>query len=284
MLRTRLWMGGLLIALAGLILLEERWFRPWYPFLFVASAAACAFALRELLRMLDPGSRPSAPLCLLGIFGILVANWHAPLGVKIDVWHLIGAVYVSCGIGAFLVEMWDFRGPHRIAERIGQTLLVVFYLGVLPSFFLQLRWLPAQATLALALTVFVPKGNDIGAYFTGKFLTGRVLGRTPMTPLLSPKKTWQGAIGGMLAGCAVAVGIATLGPVLPTTLSAVLFGLTVGVAGMFGDLAESLLKRDRQTKDASASVPGFGGVLDVIDSLLFAAPVAYLWLESGNWK
>ena len=120
--------------------------------------------------------------------------------------------------------------------------------------------------------MFVPKGNDIGAYFTGKFLTGRVLGRTPMTPLLSPKKTWQGAIGGILAGCVVAVGIVSLGPVLPTTLAAVGFGLTVGVAGMLGDLAESLLKRDRQTKDASASVPGFGGVLDVIDSLLFAAP------------
>jgi phosphatidate cytidylyltransferase len=283
MLRTRLWMGGLLIALAGLILLEERWFAPWYPFLFIAAAAACTLAVRELLRMFDPGSRPSSLLCFLGVFGILIANWREPLGVWIDVWHLIGAVYVACGMAAFLVEMWNFRGPNRIAERISQTLLVVFYLGVLPSFFLQLRWLPAHATLALALTVFVPKGNDIGAYFTGKFLTGRVLGRTPMTPLLSPKKTWQGAIGGVLAGCAVTVGIASIGPVLPTTLAAVGFGLTVGLAGMFGDLAESLLKRDRQTKDASASVPGFGGVLDVIDSLLFAAPVAYVWFRCPIW-
>ena len=104
MLRTRLWMGGLLIALAGLILVEDRWFAPWYPFLFVASAVACFFAVRELLQMLDAGSRPSTLLCLLGVFGILVANWREPLGVSIDVWHLIGAVYVGCGIGAFLLE------------------------------------------------------------------------------------------------------------------------------------------------------------------------------------
>ncbi len=137
-----------------------------------------------------------------------------------------------------------------------------------------------RSTAAIALAVFVPKGNDIGAYFTGKFLTGRLLGRTPMTPLLSPKKTWQGAIGGMLASVAVAIGIQSGFHVIPYGwVGAVGFALSVGVAGIVGDLAESLIKRDLQTKDASQSVPGFGGVLDVIDSLLFAAPVAYLWFR-----
>ena len=139
MLRTRIWMGALLIAVAGLILLEERWFAPWYPFLFIATAGACGLAVRELLGMLDSGSRPSAPLCLLGVFSILAANSREPFGVLINVWHLIGAIYVSCGIVAFLLELWNFRGPNRIAERIGQTFLVIFYLGVLPSFLLQLR-------------------------------------------------------------------------------------------------------------------------------------------------
>jgi phosphatidate cytidylyltransferase len=106
-----------------------------------------------------------------------------------------------------------------------------------------------------------------------------VLGRHQMAPKLSPKKTWQGAIGGMLASVIVAVGINAFWPVLPGLLLAVGFGVTVGLAGVLGDLAESLLKRDLQTKDASQSVPGFGGVLDVIDSLLFAAPVAYLWFR-----
>ncbi len=293
MLKTRLWMGALLIGLALLILLEERWLSPWFPFLFLAVSAACLLGTRELLSMLDPASRPSAILCFVGVFAILIANWWLPrasAGVipsSIGTWHLIGLVYVALGIAAFLVEMYRFRGPDRIVERLSQTLLVVFYLGVLPSFFLQLRWLdtgsvsgyPSRSTLAIALTVFVPKCGDIGAYFTGKFLTGRILGRHHMTPLLSPKKTWQGLIGGLLASVGIAIAITSTTEVLPGGwLVAVAFGLTVGIAGVFGDLAESLIKRDRQTKDASTSVPGFGGVLDVIDSLLFAAPVAYVWL------
>ncbi len=178
MLRTRLWMGTLLIALAGLILFEDRRLAPWFPFLFIATATACALAARELLRMLDPACRPSAILCQCTVFAMLVANWQSPLGFGIDVWHLILALLVACGLVAFLIEIANFEAPNRIAERIGLNLLVVFYLGVLPSFFLQLRWLPHESTLALAMTVFVPKGNDIGAYFTGKFLTGRILGRT----------------------------------------------------------------------------------------------------------
>jgi phosphatidate cytidylyltransferase len=279
-------MGALLIGLAVLILVEERWFAPWYPVLFLATIGAAFLATRELVGMLDPASRPSTALCHIGVLAIIVSNWKVPLELPLDVWRLVGIVFVAIGIVAFLCEMYWFRGADRITERVSQTLLVVFYLGVLPGFLLQLRWLdggssttfPSRSTLALALTVFVPKCGDIGAFFTGKYLTGRLLGRTPMTPLLSPKKTWQGAAGGLLASVGAALAIDSFGPILPSTLAAVGFGLSVGVAGIFGDLAESLLKRDRQTKDASAAVPGFGGVLDVIDSLLFAAPVAYVWL------
>jgi phosphatidate cytidylyltransferase len=273
-----------LIGLASLLLVEERWWTPWFPALFVAVAAALTLGTHELLRMLDPASRPNPVLCHAGVLAILVANWRVPLGIPVDAWHLIGMLFAGVGIAAFLLEIGSFRGRGLITERLSQTLFVVFYLGVLPSFFLQLRFLdsatgvyPSRSTMALALTVFVPKCGDIGAYFTGKFLTGRILGRHRMTPQLSPSKTWQGAVGGILASIGVAIAIAAIGPVLPNTLSVVGFGLTVGVAGILGDLAESLLKRDRQTKDASTSVPGFGGVLDVIDSMLFAAPVAYLW-------
>jgi phosphatidate cytidylyltransferase len=283
MLRTRLWMGALLIGLASFVLVEERWLSPWFPTLFIASAAALTLGTRELLRMLDPASRPNAVLCHAGVLAILVANWRQPLGIPVDAWHLIGMLFVGIGLAAFLLEIGSYRGQERITERLSQTLFVVFYLGVLPSFLLQMRWLesetagfPSRSTLALALTVFAPKCGDIGAYFTGKFLTGLVLGRHSMTPRLSPNKTWQGAVGGILTSVGASVGIAAIGPVLPNTIAAIGFGLTVGIAGIFGDLAESLLKRDRQTKDASASVPGFGGVLDVIDSMLFAAPVAYL--------
>jgi phosphatidate cytidylyltransferase len=289
MLRTRLWMGSLLVGLAVLILLEHAWFDPWYPFLFVCYLAATVFAARELLTLLPEPIRPDPALTLSFVAVLAVFSWW-PAVVKtgndatgLDTWDLVVAGVVAGTVAAILREIWRFRGPDRITERVALTAFILIYLGVLPCCLAQLRWLPfGYSTPALALTVFVPKGNDIGAYFTGKFLTGRLLGRHPMTPLLSPKKTWQGAIGGMLASVLVAVGINAGWPVIAGGwLGAIGFGLTVGFAGILGDLAESLIKRDLQTKDASHTVPGFGGVLDVVDSLLFAAPVAYLWFTLG---
>jgi phosphatidate cytidylyltransferase len=161
------------------------------------------------------------------------------------------------------------------------ALWIAAYLGLLPSFFAQLRWLAgtdkgvATGTQALALALFVPKGCDIGAYFTG-----RLLGRHRMTPILSPKKTWEGFAGGMLAAVAIAIGLGRMGPALRgSDWLALGFGLTVGLAGILGDLAESLIKRDSRHKDAAQNVPGFGGVLDVVDAVVFAAPVAYAWLR-----
>jgi phosphatidate cytidylyltransferase len=103
-----------------------------------------------------------------------------------------------------------------------------------------------------------------------------------MSPVLSPKKTWEGLAGGLALSAAVAVAINRL-PSVPLLRggepAAACFGLVVGGAGALGDLAESLVKRDCRRKDASHLVPGFGGVLDVVDAILFAAPVAYCWLR-----
>src|SRR5207237_1872679 len=126
--------------------------------------------------------------------------------------------------------------------RISLLVWITAYLGILPSFLVQLRWLPdleassrnQRASAALMLAIFVPKGCDIGAYFTGRFL-----GRHPMAPVLSPKKTWEGAAGGMAASVLVAVAINRIWPVLPGLAAEVGFGLTVGLAGLLGDLAES---------------------------------------------
>jgi phosphatidate cytidylyltransferase len=289
MLRTRLWMGTLLIGLAVLVLLEHSWFRPWYPFLFLCYLVATVFAAHELLNLIPEDVRPDSGLTLGFIAALAVFSWwpavvEAGYGVgRVDVWDLVLGAVVAGTVIAILREIARFRGPDRIVERVGLTAFTLIYLGVLPSCLAQLRWVPLEdSTPALGLAVFVPKCNDIGAYFTGKFLTGRLLGRNHMTPLLSPKKTWQGAVGGMLASVLVAVGIQTGWPVIPGGWAgAVAFGLTVGFAGIMGDLAESLIKRDLQTKDASHTVPGFGGVLDVVDSLLFAGPVAYLWFTVG---
>jgi phosphatidate cytidylyltransferase len=154
------------------------------------------------------------------------------------------------------------------------------YLGLLPSFLAQLRWVGptlAHSTAALMLTIFVPKCCDIGAYFTG-----RLIGKYKMTPVLSPKKTWEGAAGGLTAAALAAVLLDRLGPAAvlwENVAIEVAFGVTVGIAGMLGDLAESLVKRDCQQKDASQAVPGYGGVLDVVDAIVFAGPVSFVWFQ-----
>jgi phosphatidate cytidylyltransferase len=282
MLRTRLAVGAVLVALVvGMLAVDER-LAPWYPFLllfFLGLALASCF---ELLNLLGAEQRPSAWLCGGGLVAVVAANWLAHRhGPNPQPWAYVLAAFAALVLAAFLVEMATFREPGTSVVRIALAVWVVAYLGLLPSFFAQLRWLgaasdPGRGTAALALAVFVPKCCDIGAYFTGRFL-----GRHRMTPVLSPKKTWEGAAGGLAAAAAAAVGIDRLGPaaVLHEEFWAEIgFGVTVGVAGMLGDLAESLVKRDCRQKDASQAVPGFGGVLDVVDSVLFAAPVAYAWL------
>jgi phosphatidate cytidylyltransferase len=291
MLRTRLWMGAILVALAVGVLVVDQWLAPgYYPFLFVLLLGLAGTACFELLALLPEARRPPAWLCFAAVAALVVANWLPHLGLPAPLrdshpWSWIASVFAAVVLAAFLVEMAGFREPGESVTRMALVVWIAAYLGLLPSFFAQLRWLTPAAgmterridagTLALALAIFVPKCCDIGAYFTG-----RLLGRHRMTPVLSPKKTWEGAAGGLTAAVAAAIGINRLEPVLPADgWTEAGFGLTVGVAGMLGDLAESLIKRDCRRKDASEVVPGFGGVLDVVDAVVFAAPVAYWWLR-----
>jgi phosphatidate cytidylyltransferase len=239
-------------------------------------------------------------LLLLGSHFVQAALHAAPGFEHVDPqsWKL--GAYVSGGfvLFAFLVEMYRYRATGHSIAKIAHSLLVFAYLGVLPSFFLKLRWLtfpdPADPTrtlpnatgLMLALTIFVPKCGDIAAYFVG-----RMFGRVKLTPLLSPKKTWAGFLGGFGGAAFAAVALMLIGRYVPPGVEvfafgwpeAVAFGITVGFVGTLGDLAESLIKRDGRAKDASQTVPGFGGLLDVFDSVLFAGPVAYLWFNGQHW-
>jgi phosphatidate cytidylyltransferase len=286
MIRTRLWVGTLLAlgaagVLVGDTLLAQRGFA-FFPCLFAFLVLAGFLGARELVRLFPTATRPSEPLVICGALLLLGANWvpavRSQFGeTPVSVWGLLVGVFVGVQIGAFLIEMRRYNGESGVVvPRLALTLFAVAYLGLLPFFFVQIRWLTRDAEVSavmLALVVFVPKGNDIGAFFTGTFL-----GRHKMTPVLSPKKTWEGFAGGMVAGTVVAMGLSFAAPVFGNgVVEAVAFGLVVGLAGVLGDLAESLIKRDCHTKDASKSIPGFGGVLDVTDSVLFAAPVAYLW-------
>jgi phosphatidate cytidylyltransferase len=155
------------------------------------------------------------------------------------------------------------------------------YVGVLMSFVVQLRNLfPDERGLyALVSLITVVKLSDIGAY-----TVGRLIGKHKMAPTLSPGKTWEGAAGGVLFSCVGSYLIfcawLNTGMVFHDW-GWFPFGIAMAVSGMVGDLAESLLKRDAGRKDSSTWMPGFGGVMDLLDSILLAAPVAYLFWAAG---
>jgi phosphatidate cytidylyltransferase len=125
----------------------------------------------------------------------------------------------------------------------------------------------------LLMLVFVVKCSDIGAY-----TFGRLFGRHKFSPIISPQKTWEGMAGAVIFAVVVAVAFAVSCDIMAWWLGAI-FGGALAFLGQLGDLAESMLKRDAEKKDASNNVPGFGGILDVIDSILITAPFGYLFFS-----
>ncbi len=196
------------------------------------------------------------------------------------------AVVLALGL-VLAAEMWRFDEPGRSVPQVGVGLFVILYLGLPMAFLVHLRMLYANrwGLVALVSILFVVKISDTGAYFFGRWL-----GRRPMARRLSPKKTVAGAIGGCVAACVAAwfyfhfmIPWLTDQP-QPSGRSWewIAYGAALAIAGMFGDLSESLIKRDVQQKDSAQWLPGLGGVLDVIDSLLAAAPVGYVWWAWGG--
>ena len=195
----------------------------------------------------------------------------------------------------FLLATYRYREPGASMETLGVELLIVSYIGVLMGVFAQLRWVAGSEAgyLVIGSLLVVTKGGDVGAYFLG-----RLFGRRKLVPLLSPGKTWAGADGALVGSASSAVlwlhfatplfsptGEALWQP--PWWLVSAVYGLILGVTGLVGDLCESLIKRDVGKKDSSTLLPGFGGLLDLMDSVLYASPVAYvLWkaLPLVTWK
>jgi phosphatidate cytidylyltransferase len=152
------------------------------------------------------------------------------------------------------------------------ALLAVGYIGLPLGALVAILIIGGRETLFLLMGVIVI--SDSAQYYTG-----RAFGRRALAPAISPKKTIEGAIGGMVFGTAAAIlGGAWIFPGAPLLLLAVL-GATIVALGIAGDLFESLLKRSAGVKDSSALIPGHGGVLDRIDSWLFAAPVYYIFVR-----
>ena len=173
---------------------------------------------------------------------------------------------------ALIIMQFRRRQSAGVIVGISVTIFGVLYVAWFFSFMIKIRLLPNGMALAGAL-LLITKLNDIGAY-----LVGSRFGKTPLIPRISPKKSVEGAFGGLFFS--VLGGLASK-PFLPYSYSRIiLISVVLGVLAQLGDLSESLMKRDCQVKDSGSLFPGLGGALDCIDSLLFTAPVFYFYLSN----
>lgn len=216
------------------------------PFDRVGMVLAFLICLSPLY--LEPrGVNSGAPLALAAIiFAVRILGERKAQG-RLDTlaWTLFGVVYIPF--------MLSFLGRTvTIADPVPQTGLVL-------------------AVWVIAVSKFC----DVGA-----LLTGLALGRHKMAPVISPKKTWEGAVGGLLTSMAVGAGIAVaFADQLPpnfTPLFATLVALPIAALAIVSDLVESIIKRHANAKDAGATIPGIGGMFDLSDSLILTAPVGYV--------
>ena len=168
-----------------------------------------------------------------------------------------------------LLYQYTHYGTSAVLANCGANYFSIIYLGLLSAFCIAIRI--DFGPRPLLMFVFVVKSADIGAYTTGV-----LFGRHKFSPKVSPGKTWEGMAGAVAIAIIVAICFGVGYDIMVLWLAAV-FGFCFAFVGQFGDLAESMIKRDAEQKDAANKVPGFGGILDIIDSPLLAAPFAYLF-------
>ena len=234
---------------------------PWY---WAGVTAVAILAGYEYLRLVSrAGERPDYFLAMLLILIFMVGALYP------SSWELIRG---GVALLLLLSLLWQMMAREERLSVGGWALSLggAFYVGFLLSHFVLLRNLPRG--LEWTLMAFFPAwANDTGAYFVGRWV-----GRHPFAPRISPKKTWEGSVGGWVTGVAIAL---LGGAILRWPLvHALLLGVLIVLAATGGDLVESMFKRWAGVKDSGRLIPGHGGVLDRLDSLLFAVVVVYYYL------
>ena len=251
--------GAVLIAIAiGVV-----WFAP--PLLFFAVAIAVAvMAVNELIVIARATRLQLSMTAAAFATSLVVGSSRIP--------HALDLFLVTALIGAAALTLGAWQGGPDALATVSASLFPALYIGLPIAAMVGIRALGGPPALfLLMLTIIV---SDSMQYYTG-----RLFGRRPLAPLVSPKKTVEGAMGGFVFGTALftIVGAWWL-PAVPVGFR-VLVGVTLVALGIAGDLFESMLKRSANVKDSSSLIPGHGGILDRIDALLFAAPVYYIVLR-----
>jgi len=288
---TRISIGAGLIAGTAAILLGDVAIAEWAgksiaPGFWLLLSVALVRGGWEFFRMLRGRGLPCRPVIGLVFVVLMLASawleirrpaeiltWLYSRGLELYLLMIVGLVFTTFVAEIFVIERAN-RSTGEALSSVAWTVLVVLSVGLLGVFLAKVRFLsedPMEGLVYLALTLGVVKASDIGAY-----ALGTAFGRHRLVPKLSPKKTLEGLIGGLILGTATALVIGLLWGRF-TWPALLLFGSVVSVSGVLGDLAESLMKRACGVKD-SGSIPTFGGAMDILDSMLSAGPVAYVLL------
>lgn len=272
---------GIPVVLGALVL--DGWTLGVLMALMALIGAAEFYGMRRLT-----GERPFRELGALGAGGAVLIATAAPTvdAFAIPALGLLLGLY-ALSFAVALVLRWPGGSPIGAAST---TVSGVLYVGVPLAFVPILRALPSTrgagtpdeilpAMGFILLPLLVTWANDSAAYFVG-----HAFGRTKLSPTLSPGKTWEGAIGGVVGSVAAAVTCSVWFldelPVLAVTpAEAALIGAVIGVVAQVGDLVESALKREAGVKDSGRVFPGHGGVLDRVDSLIWTFPFTWLMLQ-----
>jgi len=251
---------------------------PQWLFLLVLIAAAelCLYEYFAICR--HAGFQPMAWLGYVAGALICLAPATPPTRLMLPVLTFVSLLVLSVALLG-TSDLKDYLG------KVACTLFGLLYIPLALAALAPLRFRSSDAAdgrLAMLLLFAVIWGGDTLAYFVG-----RAIGRRPLAPRISPKKTVEGAIGGLLGSLLAALGVRFAFPGAYPNLDIgafIVVVILVALAGQIGDLAESALKRGGGVKDSGAILPGHGGMLDRLDSLLFAAPTLWLVLTAINQK
>lgn len=263
--RTRILSGAALVVLSVAVV----WYAPAWLFLSIALLLV-VLACHEYAGLARAGGI-QIPAAASAVAAALTCASFArePFGTAVSIPLDLVLMTAFVAVGALSLASWD--GGHTGLATMAAGLMPSLYVGLPVGAMLAVRERGGPAPLfLLMLTVIL---SDSAQYFVG-----RAFGRRPLAPRVSPKKTVEGAYGGLLFGTLLLVMVGAWWlPSVPAPLR-VLLGVTVVALGIAGDLFESMLKRSAGVKDSSTLIPGHGGVLDRIDALLFTAPVYYIVL------
>lgn len=265
MLMARIRNSILILSLVGII----TFYFPNWAFTTLASALI-GFGLIEFFDLVEKKGIFAYKYVAITIGMLVPVLVHLQMGM--EGYFTLEPFFIAIACLFVFVLQFTRRDSSQALVSIAVTMFGLIYIAWFLSFFVKIKFMP-QGALLVTFLILTTKMGDVGAY-----IVGRTLGKHGLIPRISPHKTVEGTIGGLIFSIAFALSGKLYLPYF-SYQHLLTLGVLLGILAQVGDLAESLLKRDCGVKDAANNISGFGGVMDVIDSLLFTTPIFYFYIQ-----